>query len=134
MPYNEKSRKNLKPMWTSESAKEAQRKSTESRMANYEARQKLKMSMSEWKKYKEELGDVGLKGLDVLEILMYKALEAEDHDTAADLANKIAEYQNPKLSRQDVTSVELDATDLSNEELVKRLQDKGLPIPPHLLQ
>ena len=119
--------KNLKPMWTSESAKEAQKKSVESRKANAEARAQLKLSMSEWKKHKEEvLEETDMSSLDVLKILMMKALADDDLDTAADLAKALAEYEAPKLARVDQTNTDISAEDLTDEELNQKLIDLGI--------
>ena len=119
--------KNLKPMWTSESAKEAQKKSVESRKANAEARAQLKLSMSEWKKHKKEvLEETDMSSLDVLKILMMKALADDDLDTAADLAKALAEYEAPKLARVDQTNTDISAEDLTDEELNQKLIDLGI--------
>ena len=127
MSFNEKSLKNLKPMWTSESAKEAQKKSVEARKANAEARAQLKLSMNEWKKYKEEvLADSDMSSIDVLKILMMKALANDDFDTAADLAKSLAEFEKPKLARVDQTNLDVSTEDLSDEELEAKLKALGI--------
>ncbi len=127
MTKHPNSLKNLKPMWTSESAKEAQKKSVESRKANAEARAALKLSMGEWKKYKDEvLTDSDMSSIDILKILMHKALLAEDFDTATDLAKTLAEFESPKLARVDQTNTEISADDLSDEELEKKLKELGI--------
>ena len=127
MSYNEKSLKNLKPMWTSETAKEAQKKSAEARKINNEARAKLKLTMGEWKKYKEEVLDTtDMSSIDILKILMMKALQEDDFDTAADLAKSLAEFEAPKLARVDQTNVDVSAEELSDEELEKKLKQLGI--------
>ena len=119
--------KNLKPMWTSETAKEAQKKSVEARMANKEAREQLKMTMNEWKKYKDEvLDEANMSSIDVLKILMMKALSNDDFDTAADLAKSLAEFEQPKLARIDQTNTEVKTDDLTDEELEKKLKELGI--------
>lgn len=126
MAYNEKSLKNLKPMWTSETAKEAQKKSVEVRKANAEAREQLKLTVNEWKKYKDEVLSDELSSIDILRILALKALESGDFDTAADLSKSLAEFEKPKLARVDQTTTDLTADELSDDELEKKLKELGI--------
>ena len=115
--------KNLAPLFTKDNAKEMQLKSAASRKASSDARQALKMSMGDWKKYKEDVLDhVDMNSLDVLKILMFKALEKEDFDTASDLAAKVAEYEQPKLQRRELQIEELGTDYLSDEELDSKLK------------
>ena len=127
MKQHPNSLKNLKPMWTSESAKEAQKNSVIARKANAEARAQLKLTMNEWKKYKDEvLDEADMSSIDVLKILMMKALAADDFDTAADLAKSLAEFEAPKLARVDQTTTEVDARELTEEELEAKLKQLGI--------
>ena len=127
MTMNPNSLKNLKPMWTSETAKEAQKNSVLARKANAEARAQLKLTMNEWKKYKDEvLEEADMSSIDVLKILMMKALAADDFDTAADLAKSLAEFEAPKLARVDQTTTEVDASELTEEELEAKLKQLGI--------
>lgn len=115
--------KNLAPLFTKENAKEMQLKSAASRKASSDARQALKMSMKDWRKYKEDVLDhVDMNSLDVLKILMFKALEKEEFDTASDLAAKVAEYEQPKLQRRELQIEELGTDYLSDEELDSKLK------------
>ena len=115
---------NLKPGWTSETAKEAQKRGVAARKANKEARAKLKMNMEQWKAYKTEvLDEVNLSAIDTLRILMMKALDADDLDTAADLAKSIAEFEQPKLARVESRIEEVGAEHMSDEELNQRIRD-----------
>jgi len=127
MKMNPNSLKNLKPMWTSESAREAQKNSVKARKANAEARAQLKLTMNEWKKYKEDvLAEADMSSIDVLKILMMKALQEDDLDTAADLAKSLAEFEAPKLARVDQTTTEVDASELTEEELEEKLKQLGI--------
>lgn len=127
MSNHPNSLKNLKPMWTTESAREAQKNSVVARKANAEARAQLKLSVTEWQKYKEEvLSETNMSSLDVLKILMMKALQADDFDTAADLAKSLAEFEAPKLARVDQTNTDLTAEDLTDEELNKKLKELNI--------
>ena len=119
--------KNLTNTWNSESAREAQKNSIESRKANKEARIRLKLSTKEWEKYKTEvLDDTNMTSIDVLKVLMLKALENNDHDTAADLAKTLAEFDAPKLARVDQTNLDMKTEELSDEELENRLKSLGI--------
>ena len=124
---NPNSLKNLKPAWTTESAREAQKNSVLSRKANAEARANLKMTVNEWRKYKTEvLDETDVSSIDVLKILMMKALQDDDFDTAADLAKSLAEFEAPKLARTEATVTEVDASEMTDEELEARLRELGL--------
>ena len=118
MSNHPNSLKNLKPAWTSDSAREAQKNSVIARKANAEARAALKLTAKQFEEYKlDVLADTDVSSLDVLKILMLKALEQSDYDTAADLAKSLAEFEAPKLARVDQTNVEVDASDMTDEEL-----------------
>ena len=123
-PPHPNSLKNLKHSWDSESAKAAQLLGAAKKRANREARERLKITMEEWKDYQEDVLEVkGLSSVDVLKVLMYKALDNEELDTAADLAKSIAEFEQPKLARLEQTTKEVSADQLTDEELEKRLQE-----------
>ena len=118
MSNHPNSLKNLKPAWTSDSAREAQKNSVIARKANAEARAALKLTAKQFEEYKlDVLADTDVSSLDVLKILMLKGLEQSDYDTAADLAKSLAEIEAPKLARVDQTNVEVDASDMTDEEL-----------------
>ena len=109
--------------WTKESAQRAQANSVIARKANKEARENLKLSMSDWKAYKTEVLDVeDMSSLDVLKVLMHKALMNEDYDSAADLAKTLAEFEKPKLARIESRVEEVSAIDLTDEELEAKLK------------
>ena len=123
MPFNEKSLKNLKPMWTTESAKEAQKNSVIARKANKEARERLAITASELKLDIDAVLDKNdISSIGVLKLAMVKAIEADDFDTAADLAKTLAEFEQPKLARIDQTTKDMTAEDLSDEELHERIR------------
>ena len=126
MTTHPNSLKNLKPAWTSESAREAQKNSVKARKANAEARAALKMTAHEFSKYKEEMKDVEVSAVNMLEVLMMKAFQEDDFDTAADLAKSLAEFQTPKLARTESTIKEVDADELTDEELEEKLRELGL--------
>jgi len=115
--------KNLKP-FTREGAREGQRNSVIARKANKEAREALKLSMSDWKELRDELKDEAPSALDVLKVAMMKALAVEDMDEATRLATVLAEFEAPKLQRQDITQV-TKTSDMSDEELQKAIEELG---------
>ena len=109
--------KNLAPLFTEENAKEMQAKSAASRKANKEAREALKMSAREFEKIKEELKDVEISAETMLQVLMMRAYDSGDTDTAADLAKALVEFEKPKLARIDQTNTEITTEELTDEEL-----------------
>ncbi len=115
--------KNLKPLLTSETARAAQLKSAESRKANNLARDKLKVTIKQFKEFKESLEDEPVGAIDILRILMMKALDEGDDVQAADLAKSLAEFESPKLSRIDQTNTEISVNDLTDEELDRQLKE-----------
>ena len=121
---NPKSLKNLKPMWTSESAREAQKNSVAKRKANKEARERLAVTAAELKLDIEQVLDQNdISSIGVLKLAMVKAIAADDFDTAADLAKTLAEFEAPKLARTEATITDVGAEDMTDEELEKKLRD-----------
>lgn len=115
--------KNLRP-FTKEGAREGQRNSVIARKANKEAREALKLSIKDWKVLRDELKEEAPSALDVLKIAMMKAIGKEDMDEATRLATVLAEFEAPKLQRQDITQV-TKTSDLTDEELEKAIKDLG---------
>jgi len=113
--------KNLRP-FSKEGARAGQKNSVISRKANKEAREALKLTLNDWKALKEEVQDDAPAALDVLKIAMTKALSVEDMDEATRLATVLAEFEAPKLQRQDINQVTKTA-DLTDEELQEALDD-----------
>ena len=113
--------KNLRP-FSKEGARAGQKNSVIARKANKEAREALKLTLNDWKALKEEVQDDAPAALDVLKIAMTKALSVEDMDEATRLATVLAEFEAPKLQRQDINQVTKTA-DLTDEELQEALED-----------
>ena len=125
MAFNPKSLENLAPKITKLNAADMQKKSVASRMANKEAREKLKITAAELKMDVDELTqDVSAVG--VLKLSMLKAVQAEDYEEASRLAAILAEFEQPKLARVDQTNTELTADELTDEELDAKLKELGL--------
>lgn len=120
---------NLRPNWDKESADAARRKGLETRRANKEARENLKMSMAEWKKYRTEvLDEVELSSIDMLKIQAAKFYEEGDIDSAVDIWKAIAEFEVPKLARVDQTNEDITTDKMSDDELnekIKRFLDES---------
>ena len=116
--------KNLRP-FTKEGAREGQKNSVISRKANKEAREALKLSMNDWKALRDDLKDEAPSALDVLRIAMMKAISVEDSDEATRLATVLAEFEAPKLQRQDINQVTKTA-DLTDEELQEALDNMDI--------
>ena len=120
---NPKSLENLAPEFTKDNAKEMQLRSAEARRINAEVRNRLRMTMKDWKLYKEEvLDEFDMKSVDVLKILMMKAMDAGDMSEVAELAKAIAEYEQPKLQRIESKVEEVKTDELSDEELDDKLR------------
>jgi len=113
--------KNLRP-FSKEGARAGQKNSVIARKANKEAREALKLTLNDWKALKEEVQDDAPAALDVLKIAMTKALSVEEMDEATRLATVLAEFEAPKLQRQDINQITKTA-DLTDEELQEALED-----------
>ena len=114
---------NLRPNWDKEAANAAREKGLETRRANKEAREAMRMSVAEWKKWKTEVvEDAEVSAVDLMRIQMLKYMQEGDIDSAMDLAKTLAEFEQPKLARVDQTNTELTAEDMSDEELEARMK------------
>ena len=113
---------NLKMITDSNKAKEYQRRSVEARKRNKERILGLKAFWKDFDKAGLEIGGDDIKGLDVLKFLMKKAIHDEDFELAGQYAEKIAQYETPKLASQQVTQTNIDLKDLSDEEFQAELQ------------
>ena len=114
---------NLRPNWDKEAANAAREKGLETRRANKEAREAMRMSVSEWKKWKTEvIEDAEVSAVDLMRIQMLKYMQEGDVDSAMDLAKTLAEFEQPKLARIDQTNTEVTAEDMTDEELEQRMR------------
>jgi hypothetical protein len=126
MKVSPNSLKNLK-LITSETARENQRKSVQSRLLNLELQQQFKVTAKAFMKIKEDLPDI--TALDILKMAMHLALQEDKMDDAARYASQIAEYEQPKLQRID-QSVTTKTADLTDEELLAIIEQEGLQKNP----
>jgi hypothetical protein len=113
---------NLKIIESSEQAKEMQLKSAKARVENNKIREEAARILGEFKKRGKELESLNLTGLEVMKLIMGDAIVKGDTRTAAALAAQVAEYETPKLSRQEVHSTVQDVTELSDKELQELLE------------
>jgi len=113
---------NLKVI-TSDTAKENQKKSVQSRLANIQAREAFKLSAKNFKAVMDELPE--MSSLDVIKMAMLQALQEDNLEDAARYASMLAEYQAPKLQRIEQNTTTR-VSDMSDEELQKIIAQEGL--------
>jgi len=113
---------NLKVI-TSDTAKENQKKSVQSRLANIQAREAFKLSAKNFKAVMDELPE--MSSLDVIKMAMLQSLQEDNLEDAARYASMLAEYQAPKLQRIEQNTTTR-VSDMSDEELQKIISQEGL--------
>ena len=111
----------LRPIMTSDKAKEMQAKGAETRRRNKALREAMKISASEFKKIRDDVITEMPSAVEILKVQLVKAMQVEDQETIERLALALAEFEQPKLQRIDQTSLALDAGELSEEELAARI-------------
>ena len=109
--------KNLVSITNPDMAEEYRQRGLETRRKNKEKRELAKQTIVAMK----ELGDEAPDAITALNYVLVQAMEDNDTDQIIKVASILAEYQAPKLSRQDVTQTNIDAADLSDEELQAEL-------------
>lgn len=114
-PVSDKSLANLKPITSPEMAEEYRQKGYETRMRNKAIRDEIKEKMEQLAKVMKD-DETAFSALDVLRYNMYEALESGDKSESTRIAAIIAEYEAPKLQRQEVNQT-ISTNDLSDEEL-----------------
>jgi len=117
MAVSENSLKNLRSIETSEMADEYRRRGLATRKKNKQKREMAKEAI----KAMQEMGEEAPSAIEALKYVLAQAMENNNTEEIVKVASILAEYQAPKLSRQDVTQTTLDATDLSDEELEQEL-------------
>jgi len=122
MAISEKSLENLKTINSPEMAEEYRLKGLEVRRANKEKREQAKQTIKAMK----EMGEDAPDAIQALNYVLVQAMENNDEDQIIKVASILAEYQAPKLSRQDVTTQNLDVSDLTDEELEQELKSFAL--------
>ncbi len=113
----------LRPVIDSKRAREMQAKGAEKRRENKALRDAMRLSASEFKKIKEEVISEMPSAVDILKVQLVKAMQVEDQETIERLAIALAEYEQPKLQRIDQTNLSLDTSELSEEELQKKIAE-----------
>lgn len=122
MAISEKSLENLKTIDSPEMAEEYRLKGLEVRRANKEKREQTKQTI----KAMQDMGEDAPDAIQALNYVLVQAMEDNDQDQIIKIASILAEYQAPKLSRQDVTTQNLDVSDLTDEELEQELKSFAL--------
>ena len=112
---------NLKMITNIDQAREMQKKGVAARKRNKEQRELLAALAKDVKASGEEISEVAPKGVDMLRFYMMEAHARGDYDMAATYAEKIAQYETPKLASQHITQEMIDSRDLTDEELEAEL-------------
>jgi len=73
----------------------------------------------------KSMGDDAPNAIEALNYVLVRAMEDDDAEQIVKVASILAEYQAPKLSRRDVTQTNIDAGDLTDEELQAELDKLG---------
>jgi|TARA_R110000737_G_scaffold101958_1_gene135588 hypothetical protein len=115
--------KQLRPYMDSDKAKEMQAKGAETRRQNRALREAMKLSASEFKKIRDDIITEMPSAVDILKVQLVKAMQVNDQDTIERLAIALAEYEQPKLQRIDQTTLNVDAGELSEEELARKIAE-----------
>ena len=118
---SEKSLSNLEKIQSTEMANEYRLRGLETRRKNKEQRELAKNTIMAMK----SMGDDAPNAIEALNYVLVKAMEDDDSEQIVKVASILAEYQAPKLSRQDITQTNVDAGDLSDEELQEELDKLG---------
>ena len=113
---------NLKMITDTATAREMQKRSVEARRRNKERLQSLSQFVSDLEKIGADVGDYAPKGIDALRFLMVQAFHDENFELAGQYAEKIAQYETPKLASQQVDISTRDITDLTDEELEEAMK------------
>lgn len=113
---------NLSIISDSETARARQKLGVKKRMENKEKREFLLSMVDGLKETSQTIGDKAPKGVDVLRLCMTEALAKGDMESAAMYAEKVAQYETPKLASTQVTEITRDLTNLSDEEFEVELK------------
>ena len=122
MTSRERSLANLRA-FTPEGRKLGTQKCIEAKMLDRQLRTNFKRQA---KAYSKILGDIpNLGALDVIRMCVHLALQENDYENAAKWAEKLAEYEKPKLQRVEKV-IKNDAEGMSDDELFQTALDEGL--------
>ena len=119
---NHKGGGNLRMIDSSEKAREMQKKGVEARKRNKERLQSLASFVSDLDKIGVDVSDHAPKGIDMLRFCMVQAFNNEDFELVAQYAEKIAQYETPKLASTQVTEITRDLSEMTDEEFEAELQ------------
>ena len=114
---------NLHVINSSEMAAEYGRRSGIAKRRTKERLASLRSFTKDLEKIGVDVGDNAPKGIDVLKFCMVKAMHDDDYHLAAQYAEKIAQYETPKLASQQVDVTTHNLTDLTDEEFQAALKE-----------
>lgn len=118
MAVNEKSLANLKTIDSPDMANEYREKGLETRKRNKRKRELAKEAILAMK----EMGDEAPSAIEALKYVLTQAMESNDTEQIIKVSSILAEYQAPKLSRQDITQTNMDVNDMTELELEEELK------------
>ena len=111
--------KNLVSITSPEMAREYQLRSAKSRKENRERRAVMKELVEAYKGDIDAVLENMPTGLQIMQMELAEAILNEDHEVIRDLAPKVAEYQDAKITRQEVHQTTRDLSDMTDEELAE---------------
>ena len=113
---------NLTSAWDKDTAREAQLLGAAKRSANAKARNALKLSLESWKQLREEVSE-DFSSVELLRVIAMQKIEEGDIDAGVEILKSIAEFERPKLQRVEQKVEEVNASDMSDEEIEKALKE-----------
>jgi len=122
MAVSEKSLANLKTIDSPDMANEYRERGLETRKRNKQKREMAKEAIKAMK----EMGDEAPSAIEALKYVLTQAMESNDTEQIIKVSSILAEYQAPKLSRQDITQTNMDVNDMTEEELEEELKKFSL--------
>lgn len=109
--------------FTSQAARDAQRKGQEMKWCQKAVADQFKLNARTFIKIMGELPDIS--PLDVMKLAIHNALNDQDFEAAAKYASQLAEYQTPKLARTEST-ITTRTEDMSDEDLERIIAEEHL--------
>ena len=106
-----------------ENARDYQKKSVETRLANKERRERLQQIVDDFKALKIDMPPA----VDVLRVQLAEAMAGGDNDEISRLASLLAPYETPKLASKDVNITD-GLKDKTDEELSALAKEFGIKL------
>ena len=115
--------KSLRPLTDSDKARELQAKGAEKRRQNKIIRESMALSAAEFKKIKEDILPDLPDAVTILKVQLAKAMANDDAETIERLSLALAEYERPKLQRIDQTNINVDQSEVPEDEIDRRIKE-----------